>query len=152
MVLGKHLGFCWYSSLRMPCATWAEVRANRTGGQGQQGLRPEPTGLCRASAKSWGPRSTGPEAGPNQKPKNQKNNPPLTNTTARCDGFGKAPWFFGFLVFESQNALCYVGGGQGQQDQRPRSTGPEARTNKAVWGQGQKLGARVHRTGDRANP
>ena len=45
-----------------------------------------------------------------------------------------------------------MGGGQDQQDRRrSRSIRPEAKTNKAVWSQGQKLGARIHRTADRAN-
>ena len=57
----------------------------------------------------------------------------------------------GFLVFWFQNTFFYMGGGQDQWDRMSRSIQPEAKTNRAGWGQGQKLGARIHRTADRAN-
>ena len=59
--------------------------------------------------------------------------------------------FYYFLAFWFQNTFCYMGGGQDQWDRRSRSIQPEAKTNRAVRGQGQKLGARIHRTADRAN-
>ena len=44
-----------------------------------------------------------------------------------------------------------MGGGQDQWDRRSTSIQPEAKTTRAGRGQGQELGARIHRTSDRAN-
>ena len=58
VVLGQHVGLLvvWFSGFRTPFVSWAGVRTNGTGGQGQYSLKPKPTGLVWGQGQKLGAR------------------------------------------------------------------------------------------------